>query len=98
MRESKAAAVNMTKEGMIILVKLRIALRGHTGMSHDDIHAVGNVNLHFPSGNRALVNSQAVIKVVCNTCCVRSAHLTFSGEHVQDFVLRMSAETLLKVD
>ena len=91
MRESKAAAVNMTKEGMIILVKLRIALRGHTGVSHDNIHAMRNMNLHLPSGNRTLVNPQTVVEIVGDARRVRAAHLTLSGERVQDFGLRVGA-------
>ena len=98
MREREAVSINMPKERVIVLVKLRVALCSHASVAHDGIHAVRNVNLHLPSGNRALVNSQAVIKVVCNTCCVRSAHLTFSGEHVQDFVFCVSAETLFEVN
>ena len=53
MCEGEAVSVNMTKERMIVLVKLRIALCRHTGMSHDDVYAVRNVNLHFRAG-RAL--------------------------------------------
>ena len=58
MSESKAVSVNVTKERVVVLVKLRIALCGHTGMAHDRVHTVRNVNLHFSSGQGALVNSQ----------------------------------------
>ena len=78
MREGKAVSVNFTKKRMIVLVKLRIALCCHTGMSHDHVHAVRNVDLHLPSGNRALVNSQTVVKVVGDACRVGAAHLTFT--------------------
>ena len=64
MRERKVAAVNMTKKRMIILVKLRVALFSHTGVPHDNMDAVRNMNLHLPSGNRTLVDTQAVIKVI----------------------------------
>ena len=98
MGEGKSTAVNMTKERMIILVKLRIALCGHTGMSHDGIHAVRNVNLHLTSGNRALINPQAVIKVVGNAGCIRAAHLTLTSQRIQDFVFRMGVEHTFEVD
>ena len=83
---------------MVVLVKLRIALRCHTGMTHHDVHTVRNVDFHFPSGKGTLVNPQTVAKVVRNTRCIRAAHLTFSGERVQNFVLCVGAEAPLKVD
>ena len=64
MCKCKSTAVNMTKERMIILVKLRVTLCGHTGMTHDSIHAVWNMNFHLPSGNRAFVDSQTVVEIV----------------------------------
>ena len=78
MCEGEAVSVNMTKERMIVLVKLRIALCSHTGVAHDDVHSVGNMNLHLPSGKRTLVNPQTVIEVVRNAGCVRAAHLAFT--------------------
>ena len=83
---------------MIILVKLRIALRGHASVPHHDIYAVRNMNLHLTSGNRALINPQAVIKVVGNAGCIRAAHLTLTRQRVHDFVLCVSAQALRKVD
>ena len=68
----------MTKERMIILVKLRVALCRHTGMSHHDIYTVRNMNLHLPSGNRTLVNPQAVVEVVGNARRICAAHLTLT--------------------
>ena len=97
MRESKAAAVNFAEKRMIILVELRVALCGHTGMPHDHVHTVRNVDFHLPSGNWALVNPQTVVEIVGDARRVRAAHLTLSGERVQDFVLRVGAEALLKV-
>ena len=96
--EGKATAVNMTKERVVILVELCIALCGHTGMTHHDVYAVRNVNLHFPSGKGALINPQTVVKVIGDACRVCAAHLTFSCESVQDFVLRMGAQALLKIN
>ena len=88
----------MTKERVVVLVKLRIPLRGHTGMTHYDVHTVWNVNLHFSSGKGTLINSQTVIEVVRDAGRIRAANLTLSCESVQDFVLRVSAQTLLKID
>ena len=68
----------MTKKRVVVLVKLRIALCGHTGMTHDHIHTVRNVNLHFSSGKWTLVDPKAVVKVVRDTGCIRTAHLTFT--------------------
>ena len=82
---------------MIILVKLRVALRGHASVPHHDIYAVRNVNFHLPSGKRTLINSQTVVEIVGDARRIRAAHLTLSGERVQDFVLRVGAEALLKV-
>ena len=98
MRESKAAAVNFAEKRMIILVELRVALCGHTGMTHDRVHTVWNVNLHFSSGKGALINAQTAVEAVGNTCRVRTANLTLSCESVQDFVFRMGTQALLKVD
>ena len=83
---------------MVILVKLRVTLCGHTGMTHHDIHAVWNMDFHFPSGKGTLVDPKAVVKVIGDAGRVCAAHLAFSGERVQDFVLRVSAQTLLKID
>jgi len=63
---------------MIILVELRVALCGHTGMTHHDVYAVRNVNLHLPSGKGTLVDAQTVIEVIGDTGCIRTAHLTFT--------------------
>ena len=98
MSEGKAVSVNVTKERMVILIKLCIALCGHTSMTHDDVHTVRNVNLHFPSGKGALINAQTVIKVVGNAGRVCAAHLAFSCQSIQNFVLRMGAEALLKIN
>ena len=98
MRECKSTAVNMTKERMIILVKLCIILCGHTGVSHDNVHAVRNMDFYLPSGNRTLVDAQAVIKVVGNAGCISAAHLTLTSQRIQDFVLCVSAQALRKVD
>ena len=98
MRKCKSAAVNMTKERMVILVKLCITLCGHTGMPHDGIRAVRNVNLHLTSGNRTLVNSQAVVEVIRNAGCVRATQLTFASQRIQNFVFRMGTQALLKID
>ena len=75
MRESKAISVNVTKERVIILVKLCIALCCHAGMTHDNIHVVGQVDLHFPSGQGTLVDAQTVVEVVR---CRASVSATFS--------------------
>ena len=56
------------------------------------------MNLHLPSGNRTLVNPQTVVEIVGDARRVRAAHLTLSGERVQDFVLRVVAQSLLKID
>ena len=98
MRERKAVSVNFTEKRMIVLVKLRIALCGHTGVPHHRVHTVWNVNLHFSSGKRTLVDTQAVVEIVRDARRVRAAHLTLSGERVQDFVLRVGAQALLKID
>ena len=98
MRKRKVAAVNMTKKRMIILVKLRIALSRHASVTHHDIYAVRNVNLHFSSGKGALVNPKTVIEVVRNAGRICTAHLTFASQRIQNFVFRMGAQALLKVD
>ncbi len=76
--ESKAVAINVTKERVIILVKLRVALRGHASVPHHDIYAVRNVNLHLSSGNRTLVDVQTVVEIVGDARRIRAAHLTLS--------------------
>ncbi|WP_418371112.1 hypothetical protein, partial [Agathobaculum sp.] len=94
----KATAVNLTKERMVILVKLRITLSRHASVTHHDIYAVRNMDLHFPSGKGTLVDPKAVVKVIGDAGRIRAANLTLSCERVQDFVLRVGAEALLKVD
>ena len=89
--ESKAVSVNVTKERMVILVKLRVALSRHASVTHHDVYAVRNVNLHFPSRQRTFEDPQTVIEVVGDTGCIRTAHLAFTSQRVQDFVLRVSA-------
>ena len=98
MRKGKSIAIDMTKERMIILVKLRVTLCGHTGMTHDSIHAVWNMNFHLPSGNRAFVDSQTVGEIVGNAGCIRAAHLTLTSQRIQDFVFRMGVEHTFEVD
>ena len=68
----------MTKERMIVLVKLRIALCSHTSVSHYHIHAMRNMNFHFPSGKGALVNPQAVVEVIGDAGRVRATDLAFT--------------------
>ena len=67
-------------------------------MTHDDVHAVRNMDFHLSSGKGTLINPQTVVKVVGNACRVRTAHLAFSCQSIQNFVLRMGAQALLKVD
>ena len=76
--ESKAVSVNVTKKRVVILVELRITLCSHTGMTHDDVHAVRNVNLHLSSGKGTLVDAQTVVKVIGDARRVRAAHLTLT--------------------
>ena len=98
MCKRKAAAVNVPLKRVIILVKLRVALCRHAGMPHDHIHAIRSMNLHFPSGKGTLVDAQTIVEIVGDARRVRAAHLTLSGERVQDFVLRVGAQALLKID
>ena len=88
----------MTKKRMIVLVKLRITLCSHTCVSHDHVYTVWNVNLHFSSGNRTLVDTQAVVEIVRDTGRIRAAHLTFASQRIQNFVFRMGTQALLKID
>ena len=78
MRESKAAAVNFAEKRMIILVKLRIALCGHTGVSHHDIYTVRNMDFHLPGGKWTLVDPKTVVKVIGDACRVGAANLTLT--------------------
>ena len=98
MCKCKSTAVNMTKERMIILVKLCITLCGHTGVSHDSVHAVRNMDFHLPSGNRTFVDTQAVVEVIGDAGCIRAAHLTLTSQRIQDFVFRMGVEHTFEVD
>ena len=98
MCEGKAAAVNMTKEWMVILVKLRVTLCRHASVPHNYVHAMRNADFHLPSRQRTFVDAQTVVKVIRNAGCVRTAHLAFSCQSIQNFVLRVSAQTLLKID
>ena len=77
-RESKTAAVNLTKKRMVILVKLRVALSRHASVTHYDVYAVRNVDFHLPSGNRTLVDTQAVVEIVRDTGRIRAAHLALA--------------------
>ena len=78
MSESKAAAVNFAEKRMIILVELRIALSRHASVTHHDIYTVRNMYFHLPSGKGTLVNSQTVVKVICNAGRICAAHLAFT--------------------
>ena len=98
MGEGKSTAVNMTKERVVILVKLCITLCGHAGMAHNGIHAVRNMNLHLPSGNRTFVDTQAVVEVIGDAGCIRAAHLTLTSQRIQNFVFRVSVEHTFEVD
>ena len=98
MCERKVAAVNMTKKRMIILVKLRVALSRHASVTHHDVYAVRNVNLHLSSGQWTLVDPKAVVKVISDAGRIRAANLTLSCENVQNFILCVGAEALLKID
>ena len=98
MSESKAVSVNVTKKRVVILVELCIALCGHASVSHHDIYAVRNMNLHFSSGKRALIDAQAVVEIVRDTGRIRAAHLTFASQRIQNFVFRMGTQALLKID
>ena len=98
MCEGEAVSVNFAEKRVVILVKLRITLCGHASVTHHDVYAVRNVNLHFPSGKGALVDPKAVVKVIGDACRVGAAHLAFTRQRVQNFVLRVGAQALLKVD
>ena len=76
--EGKTAAVNMTKERMIVLIELSIALGRHSRVTHDYVDVMWQVNFHLSSGQRALINTHAAIEVVRNTSRVCAAHLAFT--------------------
>ena len=96
--ESKAVSVNVTKKRVVILVKLRVTLSRHAGVPHDDMDAVRDVDFHLPSGNRTLVDTQAVVEIVRNTGRIRAAHLTFASQRIQYFVLCVSAQALFEIN
>ena len=78
MCEGEAVSVNFAEKRVVILVKLRVTLSRHTGMTHDDVHSVGNMNLHLSSGKRALVNPHTTIEVVGDTGRIRATNLTLT--------------------
>ena len=78
MSESKAVSVNVTKERMVILIKLRVALSRHASVTHHDIYTVRNMDFHLTSGKGTLINPQTVVKVVGNAGRVRAANLTLT--------------------
>ena len=83
---------------MVILVKLRITLCGHTRMSHDHVYTVRNMNLHLSSRQRTFVDPQTVIEVVGNSGRIRAAHLAFTSQGIQDFILCVSAEAFFEIN
>ena len=96
--ESKAVSVNVTKKRVVILVKLRVTLSRHAGVPHDDMDAVRDVDFHLPSGNRTLVDAHTTIEVVRDAGCIGAAHLALSCKSIENSILHMGAQALLKVD
>lgn len=76
--EGKAAAVNMTKERMIVLIELSIALGRHSRVTHDYVDVMRKVDLHFPSGQRALINPHTTVEIIRNAGCIRATNLTLT--------------------
>ena len=78
MRKRETASVNVTKERMVILVKLRIALSRHARVTHDYVDIVRQMDFHFPSGKRTFVNPHTAVEVVGDAGCIRAAHLALT--------------------
>ena len=94
MCESKAVSVNFAEKRMIILVELRIALRGHASVPHHDIYAVRNMDFHLPSGKGTFVDPKAVVKVIGDACRVCAAHLSVFRILFFVWVLRHSLKSI----
>lgn len=78
MCEGEAVSVNFAEKRVVILVKLRVTLSRHTGVSHHDVYTVRNVDFHLSSGKRALVNPHTTIEVVGDTGRIRATNLTLT--------------------
>ena len=83
---------------MFVLVKLRVALGGHTGMTHDYVDIVRQMDFHLSSGKRTFVNPHTTVEVIRDAGRVGAAHLALTRQGIQNFVLRVGAQALFEVN
>ena len=98
MSESKAVSVNVTKERVVVLVKLRIALCGHTGMAHNDPAVCWNTEPHPVRRYGTFVDAQMPVRAVRDASSVCAALFTFRRQYGEDAALLLGTELVSAVD
>lgn len=85
------SSVHCSGKRVIITVVKLIALGSHSGMSHDNIAVIMQVQVHFVSGERTLEYRQLAIVVKGIASCVSSSLLAFLGKNTEQLL------TLLRI-
>lgn len=84
-------SVHRSGKRVIIAVVKLVALRCHSGMSHDDIGIFVKMQVNFVSGERSLVYRKLTVVVKGIASCVSSTLLAFLGKNTKQLL------TLLRI-
>ena len=75
--KGEAHISDLARKRVIVSVIKLVTLRCHSGVSHDNIAVIMQVQMYFVSGERTLENRQFAIVIKSIACCIGSALLAF---------------------
>ena len=83
---------------MVVSIPSRIALCGHTGMTHNGPAVCWNTESHPVRLYGALVDAQMPVRTVCDAGGVCTALFTFRRQYGEDVTLLLGAELVSAVN
>ena len=93
-RQGKDILPGASREGMVVVVALCTALRGHPGVAHHHPCRFRNPNVHAMRRNRPLIDPLGPSHIVGNPGGIGSANLTGGGQDRDDPALLPSGEVV----
>ena len=83
MSKGETRISDLAGERVVVAVIKLVTLRCHSGMSHDDVGIIVQMQMYFVSSERALVNCEFAVVVECVASSVSSALLAFLGKNTK---------------
>ena len=97
MGQGEGGITNLPGEGVIVCVEPLAALGGHTGVAHDEIGVLVDLEPQQMGRQGTLVDFQIAAGVVSDTGCIRTPFLAGYGQNGQDLGLFLTAQLVTVV-